>query len=345
MLRLVLVLVSPRVAGGQLSWPAWELLRSGAPVACGDAGAPHAVAVAGAGEPRRVLDPGGLAALRALAEGAGTAVWLGGDEPVDLALADQLAALAAVDPTVTIEVVGGAVDVPGARLLDAVAVMDRLRSPGGCPWDAEQTHASLAPYLLEEAYEAFEALEDGDTAGLREELGDLLLQVLFHARLGHEEVPRWSVDDVADALVAKLVGRHPHVFGDASVDDAAHVEARWEQLKAAEKGRTSVTDGVPMAMASLALTAKLQRRAAKLGVPADLFDPGEGLGADLWRAVAGPGGAEAESALRGVARMFRDRLAAAENVARAEGLDPAALTAADWRARWRGPDKSDMRLL
>src|ERR1700759_5762228 len=103
---------------------------------------------------------------------------------------------------------------PGERLLDAVATMDRLRSPGGCPWDAKQDHASLAPYLLEEAYEAFQAIEDGNLPALREELGDVLLQIAFHARLA-EELPaaeRWSIDDVATGLFDKVVRRSPHVF-------------------------------------------------------------------------------------------------------------------------------------
>jgi len=118
------------------------------------------------------------------------------------------------------------------------------------------------------------------------------------------------------------------------VRDAEHVEARWEELKAAEKGRTSVTDGVPMGMASLALSAKLQRRAAKLGAPADLFVVDDGLGGQLWRLVAEPGGAEAELVLRATARDFRDRLAAAERRARSQSRDPAALSEADWRQLW-----------
>ena len=128
---------------------------------------------------------------------------------------------------------------PGARLLDVVAVMDRLRSPGGCPWDAKQTHDSLKPYLLEEAYEAYAAIEDGDRADLREELGDVLLQVAFHARLAQEHSEPWSIDDVAGDLVDKLVRRHPHVFAGAPADD---LDATWEAMKKAEKGRTSVTD-------------------------------------------------------------------------------------------------------
>ncbi|WP_324276057.1 MazG nucleotide pyrophosphohydrolase domain-containing protein [Blastococcus brunescens] len=133
----------------------------------------------------------------------------------------------------------------GAGLLDVVAVMDRLRSPGGCPWDAEQTHSSLRGYLLEEAHEAYDAIVDDDPAAMREELGDVLLQVAFHARVAAEAGAerRFDIDDVAGDLVAKLVRRHPHVFGDAGPRDVAAVEAGWEEIKKAEKQRTSPTEG------------------------------------------------------------------------------------------------------
>lgn len=226
-------------------------------------------------------------------------------------------------------------DLPGSRLLDVVAVMDRLRSPGGCPWDAEQTHATLMPYLLEEAYEAYQALEDGDTAALREELGDLLLQIAFHARLAEElpEGERWTIDDVAGDLVAKLVRRHPHVFGDVTVADADEVNRNWDALKAAEKGRSSVTDGVPLSQPALALAARLQKRGAALGVPVPDY---EGLGGELWALVARcrDAGVDPEAALRTVARTYRDRLAATEAELRAEGREPDAVDAQEWRERW-----------
>src|SRR6185312_11468225 len=113
----------------------------------------------------------------------------------------------------------------------AVEIMDRLRSPGGCPWDAEQTHASLARYLLEETYEVLEAIETADRVLLREELGDLLLQVLFHARLAEEEPAPYSIEDVAADLVAKLIRRHPHVFAGGDASDAAELNERWERQK------------------------------------------------------------------------------------------------------------------
>ena len=207
---------------------------------------------------------------------------------------------------------------PGARLVEVVAVMDRLRSEGGCPWDAQQTHASLMPYLLEEAYEVYEALENGDLEHLREELGDLLLQIVFHARIAAES--SFDIDDVAGDLIDKLVRRHPHVFAGAPADD---LEGSWEALKAAEKGRVSVTEGIPLGQPALALAAKLQRRASKLGVPTVSYD---GLGGELWalvqRCVAE--GLDPEVELRSVARRYRDRLASLE----ASGSDPSGWAAA-----------------
>jgi len=143
-------------------------------------------------------------------------------------------------------VVAGAPEPPGARLLDVVTVMDRLRSPGGCPWDAEQTHASLRGYLLEEAHEAYDAIVDDDPVAMREELGDVLLQVAFHARVAAEADPEraFDVDDVAGDLVDKLVRRHPHVFGDAGPRDVAAVERGWDEIKQSEKQRRSPTEGV-----------------------------------------------------------------------------------------------------
>ena len=153
----------------------------------------------------------------------------------------------------------------GRRLLDVVTVMDRLRSPGGCPWDAEQTHSSLRGYLLEEAHEAYDAIVDDDPAAMREELGDVLLQVAFHARVAAEAPPgrRFDVDDVAADLVDKLVRRHPHVFGDAGPRDVAQVEAGWEEIKKAEKQRRSPTEGVSRSQPAASWGAALARRAAR----------------------------------------------------------------------------------
>ena len=192
--------------------------------------------------------------------------------------------------------------------------MDRLRSPGGCPWDAEQTHASLARYLLEEAYEAFEAIEDGDLDGLREELGDVLLQVVFHARVAAERpAPEgWDIDDVAGGLVDKLVRRHPHVFADVAVSGPAEVETNWAAIKKAEKARQSAVAGIPLSQPALTLAAKLQRRAESAGVPADLLaGPGDELTADGAGGAPGhphppqvPASAEAGPAVTGPAQVF-----------------------------------------
>ena len=149
-----------------------------------------------------------------------------------------------------------------------VQVMDQLRSPGGCPWDAEQTHESLARYLLEETYEALEAMDQGDLGSLREELGDLLLQVVFHARIAQESDPTFSLDAIAQGVVDKLVRRHPHVFTDLVVTTNEELEANWAKIKEQEKQRESVTDGVPQAMPALQLATQLIYRARKSGVVA-----------------------------------------------------------------------------
>ncbi|MGB8962240.1 MAG: MazG family protein [Pseudonocardiaceae bacterium] len=236
----------------------------------------------------------------------------------------------------------------GAALLDAVAVMDRLRSPGGCPWDAEQTHRSLMPYLIEETYELYQALEDGDATGdttaLREELGDVLLQVLFHARVAQETPDGFDVDAVATGLVTKLVTRHPHVFRVSGADServhtAAEQEIRWDELKRTEKRRESSVDGVALAQPAVALAAKLVSRATKAALPADLLPgPSGGTGASLFAlsAAAKLAGEDPEAALRCVARRFAEDVRAAERSARAAGLDADRLTPAQWRQHWPG---------
>jgi len=145
-------------------------------------------------------------------------------------------------------------------------VMNQLRSPGGCPWDAEQSHETLLKYLLEESYEFIEAVEEGDRHAMREELGDVLLQVFFHARMAEEHpTDPFNVEDVAKVVAEKLVRRHPHVFAEAKVSGSAEVLENWEAQKAAEKGRTSATEGVPLGQPALALATKLIYRAQKYG--------------------------------------------------------------------------------
>jgi XTP/dITP diphosphohydrolase len=215
---------------------------------------------------------------------------------------------------------------PGHRFVDLVEVMDTLRSPDGCPWDGQQTHESLVKYLLEEAYEAAEAIEDGDEQALREELGDVLLQVVFHARIAAERPDGWTIDDVVAGIVDKLVRRHPHVFGSAVAATAGDVEANWERLKAAEKGRTSALDGVPLAQPALALASALLGRTAKAGlnvpVNAAVEEPPavdeDSVGQLLLAvvALARAAGVDPEAALRSAARGYRDRVRAAEQAAR-----------------------------
>lgn len=149
-----------------------------------------------------------------------------------------------------------------------VEVMDQLRSPGGCPWDAEQTHQSLARYLVEETYETLEAMDSGDLPSLREELGDLLLQIVFHARIAQETDQEFTLDAIAQGVVDKLIRRHPHVFGDEKFESEEQLEANWANIKAQEKPRESVTEGVPAAMPSLQVATQLMYRARKLETPA-----------------------------------------------------------------------------
>ena len=219
---------------------------------------------------------------------------------------------------------GPAADQPGAGLLRLVAVMDRLRTE--CPWDAKQTHATLAPYLLEESYEALDALQSGDQAALRDELGDVLLQVAFHARVAAERTDGtgYTIDDVADGIVAKLVRRHPHVFGDVSVSGADEVTQNWDAIKAAERASAggppaSAFDGVPLGQPALSLAAQLRRRAERAGVPDELAElpPGPAvseIGAELFALVARAraAGLDPELELRSAARAYRDRVRAWE---------------------------------
>ena len=148
----------------------------------------------------------------------------------------------------------------GSHFPELVRVMAELRAPGGCPWDAEQTHRSLARHLLEEAHEALAAIDSDDLHGLKDELGDVLLQVVFHSEIAQEE-GAFDVDDVTDALIAKLVRRHPHVFGEVEVTGADEVLANWEKLKASEGERAHLEEGIPETLPALARAAKVQRRA------------------------------------------------------------------------------------
>ncbi len=151
-----------------------------------------------------------------------------------------------------------------SELIRLRQVMDQLRSPGGCPWDAEQDHLSLLKFLLEESYEFIEAVEDDDREAMQEELGDLLLQVYFHSRMAEEDKNQpFDIEDVAKGVADKLIRRHPHVFSDTVVSSSSEVLENWEVQKAVEKGRTSAIDGVPLAQPALPLVSKLLYRASK----------------------------------------------------------------------------------
>ncbi|MGV8978137.1 MAG: MazG family protein [Cellulomonas sp.] len=224
--------------------------------------------------------------------------------------------------------------------------MDRLRSPGGCPWDARQTHASLVPYALEEAYEVAEAIESGDRAAMREELGDLLLQVVFHARIAQDaSVDPFDLDDVARGITAKLVRRHPHVFdrlgSEAPEVSLEELHVQWDRIKGHEKQRLSVLDGIPAAQGALARGQKVLARARRAGLPAGgdgaqvarppAEGPADGTAATAWTeaevgrrllevvAAADHAGVDAESALRAAVGAVEATVRAAEQYARDQG--------------------------
>jgi XTP/dITP diphosphohydrolase len=199
--------------------------------------------------------------------------------------------------------------------------MDRLRSPGGCPWDAEQTHESLIKYLLEESYEFIDAIETDDRAGMREELGDVLLQVYFHSRIAQDHpTDPFSIEDVACAIADKLISRHPHVFENLEVSGTDEIIENWEAIKAREKGRTSAIDGIAMAQPALPLVAKILYRAEKYNVDLHVDEyssekateksVGEALASVI--AWAHENGIDPENALRAQAREMIRQIQAAE---------------------------------
>lgn len=211
----------------------------------------------------------------------------------------------------------------GSQLQRLVEVMDQLRSPGGCPWDAEQTHESLLKYLLEESYEFVDAVQSGNRIDMREELGDVLLQVYFHARIAQDDLnDPFTIEDVAQSIADKLIRRHPHVFSDGAVQSTAEVVHNWEAIKRLEKGRTSALDGVAMSQPALALIEKLLYRASKfdvdvvvpqvvdLGKPADESAVGQALLTVI--AWAHANGVDAESALRKEAMRLSQEIVAIE---------------------------------
>ncbi|MFJ8310622.1 MULTISPECIES: nucleoside triphosphate pyrophosphohydrolase [unclassified Streptomyces] len=310
--RIVLLTASHRVAPGLLSWPAWQTLRAADLVLCPDAGHPQLPYLREAGIEAELLAPDAQELVAACAGGRTVVVLPSGEG--DRRLTDGLARLAGSGRVQMpdLELLPGSYDLPGARLLDLVQVMDRIRRE--CPWSSQQTHKGLAKYALEEAYELVEAVEEGDRDELREELGDVLLQVVFHARIAEEdgEAP-FSIDDVAGGIVEKLIHRHPHVFGDESAETPQEVKEHWLRMKAVEKQRASVTDGVPLGQPALALAAKLSARTRTAGLAVPL-PAGEGVGYRLLALAteAEASGVDPEAALRAAARAYRAAIRAAE---------------------------------
>ena len=329
---LTVLLSSPRVAPGLLTWQAWSALQSADRVLAGSAGHALIPALTSSGVVPVVVDVppssdvAALAAFLSAATADDAVVWLAppGAE-LDPALLSGL--------SVPYQVLHGSHDLPGAHLLDLVSITDTLRV--SCPWDREQTHSSLLRYLLEEAYEAAETIEAGDLAALREEIGDVMFQAFFHARIAAERPAAdggFTIDDVADTLAAKLVRRHPHVFGSVSVSSAADVNANWEEIKQAERAAKaamsassgssgelaagnpavpSVLDGVPFGQPALSLAAQLQRRAERAGIAVPAASAGG--------AAASAGGA---SAAELTGERAGDALMALVARVREAGLDP-----------------------
>ncbi|MFE9886445.1 nucleoside triphosphate pyrophosphohydrolase [Streptomyces scopuliridis] len=320
--RIVLLTASHRVAPGLLSWPAWQLLHAADAVLCADAGHPQLPYLREAGITVEHAAPTAQELVDACAGGRTVVVVPSSEgDGTDTRLTDGLARLAGSGRVrmPDLELLPGSYDLPGARLLDLVQVMDRIRVE--CPWSSTQTHQGLAKYAIEEAYELVEAIEDGDADELREELGDVLLQVVFHARIaeeraaaeGDEDGGPFSIDDVAGTIVEKLIHRHPHVFGDETAETPDDVKTHWLRMKAVEKQRDSVTDGVPLGQPGLALAAKLAGRTRTAGLDVPL-PRGEGVGYELLALAvrAEEAGADPEAALRAAARVYRDAIRTAE---------------------------------
>jgi MazG family protein len=377
---------------GLLPFQSWDVLGTAEVVWLRDPqrhpSAPHLYA---AGLDLTVLEPGRLdrgdldltrpgspddrryaKALVAAARRTGRVVYLLG--PDDGGLAPALAGMAA-EHDVEIELVFLAQQPPGAEVLQLVEVMRRLRDPqDGCPWDLQQDHTTLVRYLVEEAYELIDAIERGHDVDLQEELGDVLLQVVFHAQVARDR-GAFGLDDVARDIVAKLRRRHPHVFGDAAgtapradmaqAATAEQVQANWDELKAAEKtDREGPFDGVPDALPGLVLLETLQRKAAKRGFAwPDVAGPaakvreeldevlaagdhdqrvaevGDLLGAVV--ALARHLDVDPDAAARAAGRRFRSRFEATLELARRRDLDVATLDADTWVALWNASERPE----
>ena len=285
-----ILVASPRVAPGLLTLTAWDALRSADTVRAADMDEPHVQAIINAGIE--------VEASPELPTYEPDTVWIApaGDVKWAQKVATDLMDTERMDTEVvggapSVEIVFGSYDAAGSKVLDLVEVLDQLRLH--CPWTKEQTHASLSHYLLEEAHETLEALDSGDSDHLREELGDLLMQVVFHARIASEG-EGWNIDDVAEGIVGKLIYRNPHVFGDATVANAEEVDANWQALKALEKQRTSPFEGIAATLPALAMADKVLDRLDQTP------QAGDDIGGRLLALVieARAAGVNAEEALR-----------------------------------------------
>lgn len=363
------------MAPGLLSFGAWEALRGADVVLARDPeahpSAPYlyhagvellplaAPSVAAGGmdllAPGAPSERGRARALCDAAEADGEVVYLLGPDDGELG---RTVGIEAARRHVEVEFVFLAELPPGAEMLRLAGVMRRLRDPrDGCPWDLEQDHRSLARYLLEETYELLDAIDRDDDHDLREELGDVLLQVVFHAQVAADR-RAFTIDDVAAGIAEKLERRHPHVFGDVEVGSAADVQANWDELKRAEKGRDGPFEGVPMALPALQLTTDLQRKAAKLGFEwTDVADVTAKVREELDEVAAASGpeereaeigdllaavvalarahGVDAESAARRAAGRFRHRFETVLGLAATRDLEPRELDAGSWLALWQ----------
>ena len=243
-----------------------------------------------------------------------------------------------------------------------VELIARLRAPDGCPWDREQTHQSLRENLLSETYEVLEALDSGEAAALQEELGDLLLQIVLHAQIARDD-GEFEISDVVRGIATKIIGRHPHVFGDAQANTAAQVMANWEQLKKKEKPhRESVLEGVPKSMPALAYAYEISRRAVRVGFEWPDFEGVIDKLAEEVGEIADAGSREekelefgdllftlvnvarwqdidAEAALRHANEKFYARFAYMEGLCRERGVDFAKLSFEEKDALWEEAKK------
>lgn len=294
MKRIVFLVTSPRLPAGLLTAEAWDLVRANPVLTATESELARMVGAQIVARPSpEVL----------LAEAEPVVVWLAGPHG-DEDFAREVGMRLARDPSLAeLELMYGSWDPPGARLLDAVAVTDRLRVQD--PWKREQTHRTLAKYLLEEAYEAHDAILDGDHAALRGEMGDVLLQVLLHSRLAEELPPdeAWNIDDVAGDFVAKMIRRNPHVFGDTKVEDTAEIVENWERIKREENPRQSIVDGLTWSLPALMLAAKVLSRAGYKPPTDD--SPGGRLLRLVWEMGQG---ADPEGELREAVRRYAREL-------------------------------------